>query len=315
MVNYRDPAVVAQDTLALSKLWHVVAGLYFWEFVTTLDYEWSVIQRRRQYRWTIWIYVTTRIATLMAVILCIISVNDTPQINCEVETIFQLIFGYLSIAAASLLIVLRILAIWNKQRVVVAIATGVWGINVIFLILAIVRVRGEWVSAMATCVAANIHVTKLNLIVTPVTDIILLLIMFIGLLHLGFHERSAFGLGRLLWRQGLIWLLVATIAEVLPSVFICLNLNTPFNVMFQIPSMVTLSIAATRIHRGLVDYASGCTEHLSDPDGIQASGRIKWKANRVPFTPTPEGRLCEKPTRQPGLNDDVENDVGSLTKV
>jgi hypothetical protein len=26
-----------------------------WEFVTTLDYEWSVFRRRRQYLWTIWV--------------------------------------------------------------------------------------------------------------------------------------------------------------------------------------------------------------------------------------------------------------------
>ena len=30
--------------------------------------------------------------------------------------------------------------------------------------------------------------------------------------------------------------------------------------MFQIPSMVALSIAATRNYRNLVDYATGCTE-------------------------------------------------------
>ena len=80
----------------------------------------------------------------------------------------------------------------------------------------------------------------LNVLVTLVTDISLLLIMILGLLRLGFHERGAFGLGRLLWKQvgywyfslvvvfsiymvirihkGVIWLLVATIAEVPPAV-------------------------------------------------------------------------------------------------
>jgi hypothetical protein len=28
-----------------------------WEFITTLDYEWSVIQGRRPYQWTIWVCV------------------------------------------------------------------------------------------------------------------------------------------------------------------------------------------------------------------------------------------------------------------
>jgi hypothetical protein len=122
---------------------------------------------------------------------------------------------------------------------------------------------------MSTCVVVNLHISELNFLVTLATDIILLLIMSFGLLRLGFHERGAFGLGRLLWKQvrywyfspavvfpaymvvrihkGVIWLLVATIAEVPPAVsglthvplllphrdmmsqvFFCLNLNGRF---------------------------------------------------------------------------------------
>jgi hypothetical protein len=120
---------------------------------------------------------------------------------------------------------------------------------------------------MSTCLIVNMHISELNILVTLATDIILLLTMSFGLLRLGYHERSAFGLGRFLWKQvrywrfwpwcplsanillfihkGLIWLLVATIAEVLPAVggqlnmpvpplilmsqvFICLNLNGRF---------------------------------------------------------------------------------------
>jgi len=109
MVNYHDPVVVAQDYSALWKLWHAVAGLYFWEFVTTLDYEWSVFRRHpsRPFRWTIWIYFTTRIATLLAVILSLVYINVTARYNCKVETIFLTAFSFLAIAAATLLIVLR----------------------------------------------------------------------------------------------------------------------------------------------------------------------------------------------------------------
>jgi hypothetical protein len=74
--------------------------------------------------------------------------------------------------------------------------------------------------------------------------------------------------------------------------------------IFLLPSTVALSIAATRIHRGLVDYASaGCTEQygttpyhasqrshlcrrLVDPSHSKANGRTEWKANRVPITRT-----------------------------
>jgi hypothetical protein len=50
-------------------------------------------------------------------------------------------------------------------------------------------------------VPVNLLITRLNILVSLGTDVILLLIMFFGLLRLGFHERSAFGLGRLVWKQ------------------------------------------------------------------------------------------------------------------
>jgi hypothetical protein len=31
-----------------------------WEFVTTLDYEWSVFRRHRPFRWTIWVSSNAR---------------------------------------------------------------------------------------------------------------------------------------------------------------------------------------------------------------------------------------------------------------
>jgi len=60
MANFPDPQVdivtsAQQVHLTIVKLWHAVGGLYIWEYFTTLDYEWRVIQRRLPYRWTIWI--------------------------------------------------------------------------------------------------------------------------------------------------------------------------------------------------------------------------------------------------------------------
>lgn len=324
-----DPAVLAQDYSAVAKFWHAVAGVYFWEIITTLDYEWGVIRRHRPYRWPIWIYSTTRIATVisLAIILYEVDVSESTPYDCEVKAILQFSFGYLSIATSSLLIVLRIFVIWNTKKIIVAIATGVLGINVIFLIQGIVRIRAVWHPLMTICSVVNRHIPELNIFVTLATDIILLLIMSLGLLRLGFHERSGVsGLGHLLWKQGLIWFLVATIAEALPAVFIALNLSDPFHYMFLPPSMVTLSIAATRIHRVLVDHASvRCNGQLSDPISL-----AEWKhrqTNSVPTTPTlpthmesarssaVRDRSCEKPTRQPGPDENTKNDVGYLTQV
>ncbi|KAI0281969.1 hypothetical protein BGY98DRAFT_156399 [Russula aff. rugulosa BPL654] len=48
--------------------------------------------------------------------------------------------------------------------------------------------------------------------------------MLSGVFRLRF-EAGAFALGHILWKQGLKWLLLATVAEVPPTVLMSLNLN------------------------------------------------------------------------------------------
>ncbi|KAF8481575.1 hypothetical protein DFH94DRAFT_400751 [Russula ochroleuca] len=264
MVNFRDPTVITSDSWAVVKLCHALGSLYFWEFFTTLDYEWSVFRGHRPYRWTIWIYLLTRVATLVAVVLNIVGLDVTTKIDCQLWITLELVFGYLAFATASLLIVLRVIAIWNKNRVVVAIAVGVWVINIAFLIQGTARLRSVWVPAQKQCVVYDTESNKPNIIVTLITDIILLLIMLVGLLRLRRYGDGTFGLARLLWKQGIIWLFLATFAEVTPAVFISLNLNDVLNLMFQIPSMTIMTIAATRMYRSLADFASESTEVLLD---------------------------------------------------
>ncbi|KAH9981977.1 hypothetical protein BJV74DRAFT_59566 [Russula compacta] len=141
MVDFRDSAVVTQLAFAVVKLWHTLAGLYIWEFVTTLDYEWSVIRGHRPYRWSIWVYSAARAATLMAVILSLVALDISPPYNCQVLVTLEFTSGYVAIAASSLLIVLRIIAIWNRNRVVVVIALVTWAANFSIIIHGAVQLR------------------------------------------------------------------------------------------------------------------------------------------------------------------------------
>jgi hypothetical protein len=136
MVNFHDPAVVAKDNFVLLKLWHVVDGIFLWEFFTNLDFEWSFIRRRRRYRWTIWIYSLSRLATLAAVISNLVLLNLDTSPNCSFSTpvIFASFSAYLALAAASLLLVIRVIAIWNRNKVVIVVATTMWAINGAFFI-------------------------------------------------------------------------------------------------------------------------------------------------------------------------------------
>ncbi|KAH9988682.1 hypothetical protein BJV77DRAFT_729311 [Russula vinacea] len=262
MVNFRDPAVVAGDSLALSKFWHVVDGLFIWEFITTLDFEWSIIQGRRRYRWTIWVYSLSRVAALMAVIATLVLLNLRTPYDCQLSVLLAILPSYVALAAASFLLVLRIAAIWKRNVLAIVIASVVWTIDCGFLIDGVSRLRYASTAPGAHCEPVNIETSKATMIVACVADILLLVIMLVGLFRLGFHRQATQSTGRFLWNQGIIWLLLATVTGVLPTVFVCLNLNEPLGVIFRYPWTITMTIAATRMYRALDDFLSTDTSHV-----------------------------------------------------
>jgi len=199
----------------------------------------------------------------------------------------QFIFAYFSLSAASFLVVLRIIAIWNKNKVITASAAIIWGTNVSFLIRGISKIRVGRLREQDSCMIINTDSSKLNVIVTLVTEISLFLIMLFGLLRLRLHRGGTFALGRLLWKQGVIWFLLATLGEVPPTVFICLNLNGPLNLIFQIPCLITMSIAATRMYRALADFLSSDISYES----AQESDLTIPTDMRTSLGPTPCTRL------------------------
>jgi len=125
MVNWHDPAVLLKDRIAFIKLSHAIGGIYIWETVFTAGFELDVLRRRRPYRWTIWVYLGTRYTALLSLIFMFIGM-DSPRSPCDPLVITILALAYASWAFASFIIVLRIIAIWNRNTVVSLIAVGVW---------------------------------------------------------------------------------------------------------------------------------------------------------------------------------------------
>ncbi|KAF8473063.1 hypothetical protein DFH94DRAFT_695989 [Russula ochroleuca] len=259
MDDLRDSAVsaqAAQSAWAFVKYIHVMNGLYLWEFSTTLDYEWRVFRGHLPYGWSIWIYSFTRVTALAAVILCLAIMNVTTPFNCQLWSSITAAFFALSTITASLLNVLRIVAIWNRNKVAVTLVITVWVISVAShvqsaALLRIVRVPGQ-----AICVPVNTESCILSYIPAIISDMALLIILLVGLLVLRRHGGGTFGLARLLWKQGVIWLVLGTVTEIPPLVLIALHLNYQFNIMFVSPFSITVIISATRMHRCLVDFAS-----------------------------------------------------------
>ncbi|KAH9990087.1 hypothetical protein BJV77DRAFT_634056 [Russula vinacea] len=292
MVNYKDPATIAKDAEAFVKLWHLVDGVFIWEFLITLDYEWDVIRGHRSYRWTIWVYSVARVTCLLSIIINIIGLNITTEINCQAWASFMTSFAYIAYMSSSLLIVLRNLrriAIWNNTKIIFAIAMGIWVAHNGIFIYGISLLRAVWSPVANTCTLFNVNSTKPAIIGSLFSDIVLLLIMLIGLLRMR-HEAheggSSFPLARTLWNQGLIWLLFATVAELPSAVLMLLDLNVPLNLITQDEGVIIVTIAATKLYRSLINiYSSDISQ--DNPRGPGRSG----SETRVRPVPIPLNRM------------------------
>ncbi|KAH9080321.1 hypothetical protein EDB83DRAFT_2548032 [Lactarius deliciosus] len=240
MTDWKSPAVIAAEYFALIKLCHAMSGILFWEIVANIGFEYSVFTGKRKFRSSFLAY-----------------------------GISVFLFAHISIASASALIVLRVVAIWGLNKIATSIASIAWLANTGSLIHSVVVVHAAWSDSEGCCKITNPSETKINIPVTLVTDLVLLVLMLIGLLRWEYaHQRG--GIWWLLFTQGLAWMIIVTLAEALitvrclqneynlddrfPQVFILLNLNDAMNLMFMVPALMTMTICASRMYRGLADY-------------------------------------------------------------
>ncbi|KAH9985804.1 hypothetical protein BJV74DRAFT_886164 [Russula compacta] len=232
------PARVARDFTGFIKFFHVLGGLYIWEFVINLDYEYSIITGKRKFTWA-----------------------------------FP-VFGYSSFLFASALIGLRVSALWEHNKIVIAVASISLFVNAASYIYSMVTSDGHWTGSF--CTAQHTVHDRLSTFSTFITDLILLSLMLFGVLRWKDAQRRG-GIVWLLYRQGLAWVIVFTLAEVPPLVIFILNVDDPLNLMSLELAMITMSFGAARMHRGLVEHptakrASMKVALVKESEGIHDAG-------------------------------------------
>ncbi|KAH9177244.1 hypothetical protein EDB89DRAFT_1521740 [Lactarius sanguifluus] len=232
------------------KLVHVFGGIYIWEWVSTVPFEWEVFTGRRRFRWSFVAYELCRTMALASIITLIAGFNITHRFNCEAWFRALLVFSYFGVSFSSLLILLRGVAIWGRNLTVLVFTATIWLCNVGISIYTIMQGSIVWEPAINTCLITQTTRFRWGITVNFTTDVILLTVMFAGVLN----KRNTTGLWRVLYIQGLSWILVAALSEILPATLSWINIDDGWNLMFQTPHMVTMVIMATRVYRDLFEY-------------------------------------------------------------
>ncbi|KAH9032865.1 hypothetical protein EDB85DRAFT_2274910 [Lactarius pseudohatsudake] len=265
MSDWKSPAVIAAEYFALIKVCHVMAGILIWELVVYIGFEYSFLTGKRKFRssflecgminssWYIQLYLGLDGSLFSPLLLY--SWDSTPQTRSTASWGCVVIFlslddfclgpdwaAYQDTLSA---------AIWGLNKIAISITFIVWLVHAGFLIHSVVVLRAAWRGGV--CTITNPSQTRNNIPVTLVTDLVLLVLMLTGLLRWE-NARQRGGVWWLLYTQGLAWMTTVVVAEALITVFILLNLNDAMNLMFQLPALLTLTICASRMYRGLADY-------------------------------------------------------------
>ncbi|KAH9074399.1 hypothetical protein EDB83DRAFT_1960332 [Lactarius deliciosus] len=261
MTKWDDPILLLRDYFILTKLFHAIGSLYIWETVLTAGFELDVLRGKRPYKWTIWLYLGTRYTLLLMFIMFFID-NDAGHVPCQAFIIANFALSYISWGFASLIIVLRVIAIWGRNAVVSSIALSVWLAGLAFHIRTVTRIEVAYNSLFGACIVLKTQSGLASVVAILSVDAILLVIMLIGLLR-HMHGGST-GVWHLLYKQCIIWMILIAIAEIPPVVFFGLDLNDAWNEMFPGVGVTIVSICAARMYRSLSEHGS-LTEYSSDP--------------------------------------------------
>ncbi|KAF8487176.1 hypothetical protein DFH94DRAFT_841551, partial [Russula ochroleuca] len=183
MVKFHDPNVIQLEAAAFDHISYILEGIFLWELITTMDFEWNYVTAKRKFKWPLLLHSTCRICALGTVICSLIGSNVTHEINCQLWTTWNLIFVCASLSCASLLITLRVIAIWCHNHLAMAVTIGMCVTNIGFLLYGITAFRSKWSNDLKRCILENSYQGRYNITVTMVTDIAQLIIMLIGLLR------------------------------------------------------------------------------------------------------------------------------------
>ncbi|KAH9984390.1 hypothetical protein BJV77DRAFT_1037977, partial [Russula vinacea] len=174
-------------------------------------------------------------------------------------------------------------------EIIFAIAMAIWITDSSLFLLATIQLRAKWSPKEHACIITNFdanHAAKYAVLSSLFAGTTLF-IMLIGLLRLRREGGGAFAMGCTLWKQGLLWPLLAAVGETPSAVLLILNLNCTFsslNLMTQSPGMIIVTTCATRLYRSFINIYPSDTS-LESPRGTGRSvSELRVRSEPIPLS-------------------------------
>uniref|UniRef100_A0A0W0F8J3 Integral membrane protein n=1 Tax=Moniliophthora roreri TaxID=221103 RepID=A0A0W0F8J3_MONRR len=234
MVNWADPIQIQRVAVALDRVIFCVLGVVMWELFITCDFEWSIITRRRPFRWPLVsrlpntlkcfadpvfqvFFFFSRYCIVMALTGLIVSVTVTSELNCGALYTFISWAGNMTMLCASTSLMLRTIALWERKLIVViplgVLCIAFWTI----LYRTMFIVRAQWDDSISACAVVQTNPSLLNVtfFFTMGFDFVILAYTFVALTA---RHTARTDLWKLLFQDGLVYFVVTFSANCIPAV-------------------------------------------------------------------------------------------------
>ncbi|KAF8815103.1 hypothetical protein BYT27DRAFT_7216821 [Phlegmacium glaucopus] len=251
MPDWKSTTELQQEAAIFSKFMHALLGLYAYEFLLSLDFDWEFLSGKKRFRWPLIFYFANRYLLLVALI--------GVRINCQALYTFNQLAGDAAVGLASINLSIRTTAIWAQNKYIIGllvlIILGHWS-----LILQGVQLKATWVDGVG-CVITKTNNTVLAaiFIYSMCFDLIVLLLNTYKLVRLNSHAPASQMYGRsrlvhMMVADGLVYFLIAFLANLVATIFMMLNLNQIMSVIFNVPAAIASTVAACRVVRRLTNF-------------------------------------------------------------
>ncbi|KAF9528074.1 hypothetical protein CPB83DRAFT_366671 [Crepidotus variabilis] len=259
MVDWKSPAVILANGRIVVNMIHVIAGVYLYNFVAHLDFDFDFILGRRKFKWPLIVYFANRYFMLGFYIVMLILHNNPSDrhLNCQLIYDFLHIFGEFSRGLASLSFALRTIAVWSQNRFVIAglclMTLGQWGI----IANGIRASSASWLEGYGCFPSfdSTWYWTLVLFIYTVVFDFVFLVL---NAYKLGIRggARSKSGFANLIFKQGLIFYMIAFLVDLLAIIFLAMNLNLVMATIMTMPAELIPTLIAGHAFRSLTMFST-----------------------------------------------------------
>ncbi|KAF9449812.1 hypothetical protein P691DRAFT_519345 [Macrolepiota fuliginosa MF-IS2] len=253
MVNWQSTEETVKDGVAFGRFMHALLGLYIWEWFTSLDFDWQYISGKKKFRWPMVFYFLNRYCLLFALVGIAVALNVTSQIDCQALYTFNQCLGNAAIGLASINLSLRTIAVWSQNKYLVVflvlVILGHWS-----LLLHGILLTAQWVEGTGCVIATtNNRILAISFIYSMVFDLTVLCLTAYKLLY---PKTGRSRLVELIFSDGLIYFLIAFLANLIATIFMLLNLNPVMSIIANVPAAIASTIVACRVVRRLSRFTS-----------------------------------------------------------